>query len=521
MGAPRDVALSGRGLCAAAATWMLGPVKRPGLPLAAALLAAPALVACGPVRPHVGEGRGVLLIAVDALRADHLSGNGYDRATTPTLDDLAAAGASFTQAFSTAPWNLPACASLLTGCDPFVSRRLLPQGIPATVATRWHIPDEAPRLAQSFLLAGWTTAAFVDHPLITPVYGFGTGFQTFQSTDVQEDTPREFQGLADLGRRFEQWLRGRERDEDWFAFVQLHDLERAWQAPDPAWDTRFAARPELETVTPVGDALRLYFAIPRGRWSGGLHTLGEYEARYDGAIARLDSELRNLLQRMALLGKLERTTICLVGTHGLGFGEAGLYLDHGTLHEVDLHVPLILRPAASLGLPAAGRVEALASLLDVAPTLLDLAGLGTGSAMHGESLVPLLEGRAGGSRPFAVARAGYQEGYAVIDERFTLELTQPWRAEDEILAASWYGRGPPYEEATRVVLRDRRGGAPDEATRAEALERLCVRGAQWIRDVERLRGSLQTVDWVIAAGLDVEPDVRALGPCAEGQGPGR
>lgn len=499
---------------------MRAPGQRRSVVTAAATLCLALLQSgCGADQAVAGEGRGVLLVCVDALRADHLSCYGYDRETTPTLDNLARAGVVLNEFYSSAPWNLPACASLLTGCDPFVSRRLLPSGIPATVATRWHIPDEAPRLARQFALAGWSTAAFVDHPQVAPVYGFGGGFQSFQETVVSADTPRELYGLSGVAARFESWLADRGSDEDWFAFLHLHDLERVWYEPDPRWDTFFAPRDELSQVPPVGDARDLFFAIPRDRWSGGLNTLGEYEARYDGALRRLDGELGRLFDLMARKGRLDSTTICVVGSHGVGFGEAGLFLDHGTLSEVDLHVPLILRAGADVGLPGGAELDALASMVDVAPTLLDLAGLTPPTSMHGQSLEPLLFGRRLASREFVVARAGLQDGYAVIDERWTLELTQPWRVDEEILASSWYGHDAPFDERTRVVLRDRLGfdleleGA--EEARAAALERLCKFGAQWVREVERLRGSLQTVEWVIAAGLDVESDVSVLGPCGE------
>ncbi len=478
------------------------------------------LPGCSRGSGHSGSGRGVLVIAIDALRYDHIGSNGYDRATTPTLDLLAAAGASFTQVYSTAPWNLPACASLLTGCDPYLARRILPRGVPSTLATRWNIPRDAPRLAQQFLLSGWSTVAFVDDPTLAPVHGFAAGFQVFQRPSGAGDDGGGAAGLAAIGGRFEQWLRSRASDEDWFAFLHVHDLERTWRRRDPRWDTVFDARPELQAVPPVGEADHLYFAIPRERWSGGVTSLGEYQARYDGALLRIDQELGRLFSRMAHLGRLSNTTVCVVGTHGLGFGEAGLILDHGALSEVDLHVPLILRPAVESELALGRRIDALASLVDVAPTLLELAGVGSPGAMHGTSLVPLLAARSSVAHDYVVARAGFQDGYAVLDSRWSLELTEPWRVDEEVLAESWYGHLPPYDERTRVVLRDRSGLQAGNEERAAALQRLCEHGARWIRDVERLRRGLQTVDWVISAGLDVEPDVRVLGPCSGEAVPG-
>jgi hypothetical protein len=481
-------------------------------------LSAAALAAlCGSCRPEPvrsGGGRGVLLIAVDALRADHLSIAGYDRATTPVLDALARAGVRFENHLSTAPWNLPAAASLLTGCDPYVSRRLLPAGLPRAMATRWSVPEQAPHLAQQFLLAGWTTAAFVDHAHLARPFGFGAGFQGWISS---ADLPSGEVGLAGLERSLVQWLRERGRNENWFALVHSHDLERTWSQNDPRWDTVFAPRAELSAVPPVGDAEHLFHAVPRARWSGGMTTLGEYRARYDGALLRLDGEIGRLLDHLAQLGWLDDTTVCVVGTHGLGFGEAGLWLDHGTFDDVDLAVPWILRPARGLSLGSERQVLELSSALDVAPTLLDLVGLSVPAAMQGVSFVPFLEGRSRSPRDHLVARSAFQDGYAVLDARWRLELTQPWRVDEEILASSWFGHGPPFPEEVRVRLEPRgkvRAPALDVADRQAQIERLCGLGRDWVRDVEGRRGSLQTVGWLHRSGFASESDVVELGSCA-------
>jgi len=485
---------------------------RPAWALLAVALVAPG---CGRDVARRGEGRGVLVIAVDGLRADHLSLSGarYDRETTPRLDALAAAGILFADHLSTAPWNLPAVASLLTGCDPYVSRRKLPEGMPRTLATRWNVPEAAPHLAQQFLLAGWTTAAFVDHEDIAPLYGLGAGFQGWTSSLEQ---PGDERGLAALERPLVQWLRERGKDESWFAFVHTAELERTWERADPRWDTVFEPRPELAAVPPVGDAAHLFHAVPRARWSGGLTTLGEYRARYDGALLRLDGEIGRFLQQLAQVGWLEDTTVCLVGTHGLGFGEAGLWLDHGTLSDVDLAVPWILRPARGLELGSPRRVDALSSTLDVAPTLLDLVGLDVPAAMHGRSFLPFLGGRARVPRGHVVARSAFQDGYAVLTPDWSLELTQPWRVDEEVLASSWFGHGAPFPETVRVALAPRPGrevAELDDAARAALLEELCSLGRAWVRDVEGLRDSLQTAGWLVRAGLSAESDVAELGPC--------
>jgi len=494
------------------------PVRNSLAPLAVLVLASVLGCGCRPKPGHEGTGQGVLLISIAELRADHLALYGYDRQTMPKLQSLANLGITFTDMWSTAPWGLPASASLLTGCDPYLARRRLPAGIPANVATRWNIPRQAPRIAQEFLREGWSTAAFVDDPLLAPVHGFSLGFETY----VMESPPHSEQpseGLSGLSLHLVQWMQTLERGDDWFAYLELSDLERTWSDPDPQWDTHFESRPELASVPPVGDAEHLFHAIPRARWSGGLATLGEYQARYDGALSRLDSMLARLFSHLAQIDRLRSTTVCIVGSHGIGFGEAGLFVDHGTLSQSDLKVPWILRPREDAGIRFGQQVHGLASLLDVAPTLLDIAGLHAPASMHGVSFVPFLRGRTEAPpRTFAVARAGLQDGYLVIEPDWLLELTRPWVVDDEILASSWYGSGPPYEHVPRVELVHRTGPPVDPQRAAAETQRLCMLGSGWLLDVERLRGSLQTVDWLLSFGLQVESDAVVLGPCAPNEG---
>ena len=129
-----------------------------------------ALAACRPAPEESQQGRGVLVIAIDGLRADHVGCYGYDRDTTPNLDALAREGVRFEQAFSTAPWFLPAHISLMTGCDPGIARRTLAKGIQPTIVGTWKIPPYVPHLAKEFLSRGYATAAFFDQAWLAPAH---------------------------------------------------------------------------------------------------------------------------------------------------------------------------------------------------------------------------------------------------------------------------------------------------------------------------------------------------------------
>ena len=388
-------------------------------------------------------GNGVLVIAVDALRADHVHCYGYDRDTTPVLDSWAAQGTAFLQAFSPSPELQGAHAALLSGTEPALAYRAElarePTDDPIARLSEWSLPQGLPRLAREFLAAGYTTAAFVDHFGLSDVYGYGAGFGDFQcfAPDSRQESSVGYEAVA---KKLFGWLRERSPSEDWFAYVHVNDLERLWQKGDS--DERFfVPRPELDEVPPVAQAERSFFAVPRPRWRNATRTLGEYEALYDGALRRLDSKFGQLFAELRERERLRNTTVVIVGTFGVGFGEAGLMLDSGTLSDVDLHVPLIIRPAPILRCKQGVRCSELASICDVAPTLLDLANpkLRKPAGMSGVSLAPVLFGSGPSPRTLGFATGGVHGGFAVFDSRWCFESIQPAAGGSAELLRSWTG----------------------------------------------------------------------------------
>jgi len=496
----------------------------------------------GPHRPSV------LVIAIDALRADHVRHLGYDRPTTPALDRLAADGVSFRSAFATAPLLLPSHVSLLTGCDPNVARRLVPLEISAPLERRWHVPTAVPHLAAEFLVHGYRTAAFVESPLLSKSGGFATGFQEYA---VVEDTG----GRADpphperLVSRFQQWLRGLEPGEPWFAYLQLHTLEEVWTRSDSRWEDFFPPRLELREIPPVGSTDSTFFAIPRSRWRGGFRSLGQYEAIYDGHVRRLDEELDRLLGSLRVAGRYEDTTLVVVGSFGVQFGEAGLYLSSGAYSMADLRVPVVIRPAQSVSPPDLRRgrqVDAVFSLIDLAPTLLELCGLERPRGMHGVSQrlhvldqrlpAPFPSGVSGDApgdapgdrnaeppplRRNAFASCGFQEGRAAIGERWTLEYFVPDMVGSPLLERSWFGENRGREDSLMYRFYDRRADPfpplvtprdPNDLAAREAETEMRREASEWFKNVHLARTVLQGgVDPDEPEGARIARELRELG----------
>jgi hypothetical protein len=477
-----------------------------------------ALTACGGGNGSGEGGRGVLVIAIDGMRYDHTSLADWVNDTTPRLRELAEEGVVYENAWSAAPWSLPSHASILTGCDPLVSQRILPPEFPPATHLRWHVPDAAPSLAVEFLRAGWTTAAFSDHLWIGRSFGFARGFGTFVDRGTTAAGEASAVGIEGISNEFLAWLGERDRGENWFAYLHVGDVLRTWQNEHAAWDRRFPVRPGLDRLPPVAEAGNVFFAVPRTSWSGELRTLGEYEAVYDGALARIDDQLSRLFAKLEVRGLWERTTVVVVGTHGMDLGEAGLVLDSGTYADTDIHVPLVIRPAATrLGAPRGARRAEVVGTADLAPTLLEYVGLTAPEAMHGTSFLgSLLRGEP--TRGHALSCCGLQGGFAVVDAERCYEHVFPTEMGDARLRQSWFGwpqpRLAPADPPVRRVLH-RRASEPVSAHLEELapgdpgaadLERI---GLEQVERALRDQQAWQPRDWSFGAFESTVPAARS------------
>jgi arylsulfatase len=515
----------------------------PGRFLAAFILA---LAACSqPLEPAEGSvvsGRGMLVIVVDALRFDHTSLGTYDRDTTPRLKELAEdQGILFSNAWSVAPDLIPAHVSLMTGCDASVARRpnvLLSDGTLLSPLTTWFIPESVPRLAREFLADGWRTAAFVDHAHISKRRGFEDGFREF--VDVGGDRSDETRdvGLPGVTRRFYQWISRLDQSEDWMAYVHWNDLEAMWAAPytDEALRedlrvTGYELRPELDYLPAIGGHAPIFHALPPLRAPNPRRTLAQYELRYDAAIRnRLDRNLDRLFDTLAMDGRWDRTSVLIVGSFGIGFGESGLLVDSGTYSDVDLHVPVLLRPAPELNLPAGTVQSALVSSVDLMPTLLDMMGLDIPSGVHGHSLLPLIRGEQQRVRDWAYASHGPfappgrpdtqstepRYGFAVIEEDRMYSIQWPGCGGIGALSSSWFGDSRSHRretvEALKVFSEDPRPGNLNSGPVGADGARLRDIGRAMHAELDRVREVLHPSDWNLEArGPEVLAELRKKG----------
>jgi len=293
----------------------------------------------------------VLLVSIDTLRADHVGSYGYRAAATPVIDALAARGLRFEQAETVTPLTLPAHASLLSGTFPAF------HGVRDNGS--FYVGDEVTTLAEALKAHGYRTGGFVGAYVLDHRWGIAQGFDHYYD-DFDLSRFEMAAGLDAAQRPGTEvvdhalaWLAG-EGDQPFFAWVHLYDPHSPYVPPEP-YRSRFPA------------------------------TL---EGAYDGEIAATDAQVGRLVDFLTRSRRLENTVIVVVGDHGESLGEHGEQQHGFFVYDAAVRIPLIVAGPRVPTRAVADQVR----IVDVMPTILELAGVGVPSAVQGVSLMPLGRG---------------------------------------------------------------------------------------------------------------------------------
>ncbi len=404
------------------------------------LHAAALVCACGGDEPDAPRPN-VLLVSLDSTRRDILSCYGRssphapDVATSPAIDELAAEGVRFEQAYATTSWTLPSHMTLFTG---------LPELVHAVELDELELSRRRIVLAEELREKGYRTAGFYTGPYLDPAYGFGRGFERYEAA-WGEDLAAAIEAEAALRARIatgepppdpaelsETLLRvERESHRDvtseqvtdlaleelramqasgrpWFLFVHYFDPHYDYVPPAP-YDARFD--PDYAGALDGHDfsenpAISVPAARP-GDWTRrerrvSPRDLEHVRALYDGELAWTDRQLGRLLDELRASGALDRTIVVVTADHGDEFFEHGNIGHRKNLHEESIRTPLLIRYPPRL--PAGKAVAGVVTLTDLLATILDLAGLEPAKGTLSKSLVPLATGEEDGGARWALGR---------------------------------------------------------------------------------------------------------------------
>ena len=348
-----------------------------------AVTAADGAAGAAGARPD-SERPNVLLMIWDTSRAKSVSLYGYDRTTTPNLAALADSSLTFRFARSVSSYTLTSHLSMMTG--------VYPSHHGARLMRQIYDPYETPTVTQDFAAAGYRTGAFVGTSVLSAGTGFNWGFEVFDDQvdpgvadtkawalvhDVQAVLAKllpalfhnnglphwfqDFQRPADeVLARAADWI-AQPDPRPWFCLINMYDVH---------WPYLPAEAHREQWVDPYEGPATGYLTRANG-WDEDqeLDEDDRVHVRqlYDAEMHELDAKVGAFLAGL----DLDRTALIITSDHGEAFGESGRW-EHNDILECQLRVPLLVRPAGGVE----GRsVETRASGVDMAPTLLDLAGL--------------------------------------------------------------------------------------------------------------------------------------------------
>jgi len=314
----------------------------------------------------MAENKNIILLTVDALRADHVSYHGYDRRTTPFIDSLVSESFTFRTAIAPSSHTREAVPALLSGQNPTIF---------ANDGYRMTTPNIGGVLSRH----GHRTAAFHSNPYLSRAYGYGDGFDKFDD-DLLLGQNRLL-ALAQTALNKLLMQRG-----DFYARAdRINNRALSWldQAPEPFFLWNHYMDVHGPYNPPQGYDIFLDEEIS-GSTSQDLYqrsiddpgSISEEDHRrlvdaYDGEIQYLDEQIRVLFEKLKRRNLLDDTLVILTADHGDAFGEQGYYGHPRDLHEGLLHVPLLIHD------PQRDKkvVKDIVTTRDVPATILSWAGI--------------------------------------------------------------------------------------------------------------------------------------------------
>ena len=359
----------------------------------------------------------LILFMPETVRADAVFGPRERRARTPVLDRLAAEGAAFTQAYCQSPFCAPSRCSIVTGQYPHTGGYRAFGHV--VQAHEWNLFRELRE-------AGYYTAAWGKNDMLSRP-AVDLAFDEVSLRVAPGEQGQAYVAGAEEKHRYSFYQGEREspcHDRDWAC------IESALRLLDEPHDRPFCLYLPLGFAHPPYTVEEPYFSLhdraavppplpyrPDGKrqYVRALHEahglaaltqadLREIRAVYFGMVSRVDAQLGQLIARLHERGLYDDTAIFYFSDHGDYTGDYGLTEKWNGAHEdAMLHVPLVCRVP---GLPATGAHAGLVEMIDLYPTVMEVAGVAPRHPHFGQSLLPALRGAATVSRDAVFAEGG-------------------------------------------------------------------------------------------------------------------
>ncbi|MCP5102449.1 MAG: sulfatase, partial [bacterium] len=323
----------------------------------------------------------VILISLDTLSAGHVGAYGYQRETTPHIDELAKNAVLFENVYAQSPNTAISHATMLTSLHPMVHG----------TNPEYILGDEFETLAEHFQKSGYKTGGFTTHGAwLDRRMGFAQGFDDFFSDFIRAPEINEyaFKFLKEnAGERF-------------FLFVHYYDIHSDYHKlpyeTGTDYDRKFCAGYTGDFTGCKNDSCASTFLdkVNSEGWTIPAQDLEYITALYDGGIAYTDHHVNRLFDYLKKLGVFENSLIIITSDHGEEFMEHGKVLHLQIYNEV-MRVPLIVKLP---GKKEHARITNPLGLIDLMPTILDMAGIRYKN-LQGKSFLPVINGKEELDRP--------------------------------------------------------------------------------------------------------------------------
>jgi len=345
---------------------------------------------CCSQKENEGNGKeyNIILITIDTLRADHLHCYEYKYKTSPNIDAFAKKSIFFDYAYCPIPKTSASFASMMTGLHPFIHKTKPNQG---------HLKKEYITLAEALKLKGYYNVAIVDNANLSKKFYFNQGFDDYVQV----------------------WdkIRKKEESTPFITKSVISFLEKKTKGPFFLWANY------IETHTPYMPPKEFIESRPKGRDINKVeHKIvvgmkkyikqnpdeGYYISLYDGAVKYVDYEIGKIIDVIFKKGLDKNSIIIITADHGEDLGEYNFYFDHGPLtFNAASRVPLIV------SIPGLNkrRIKYPVSIMDIYPTILNIAGLKTPYEIQGIDLFK-------GNRNRHLYIFGLLRTYAVVHNKY-------------------------------------------------------------------------------------------------------
>jgi choline-sulfatase len=348
----------------------------------------------------------VLFLDLDTLRPDHLGCYGYPRATSPTIDRIAAAGMRFDRYYCSDAPCLPSRAALVSGRFGITSGVVGHGGTAADMrlegASRGFRTafSQQDSLWQLFRRKGLWTASVSPFAERHSAWWFHSGFnETINPGKGGMESAEEVTPWA------LDWIERNAARDDWLLHVNYWDPHTPYRAPasfgnpfagDPLpawWNEEILARHRGQPGGHGSREVGMWDSAPHPQWPrhpSEIASPADYRRMIDGydcGVRYMDEHIGRLLEALERKGVMDDLAIIVTSDHGENLGELNCYGEHGTADEITHRIPMILRmPGCPRGVVDGG----LHYSLDLAPTLAELWGLPASPRWQGRSFAASL-----------------------------------------------------------------------------------------------------------------------------------